>query len=258
VLKNNMSMWIPPDVNSYFMFLRQFGGDFYHQNSILTSLDTSEAFRAFRFFTNFYALHDLPVHADFLSRFRTGETPIGIADYTLANTLSIVAPEIRGLWGFMPVPGVLTEDGTINNTGYMFTAGCVIMEQSENHNAAWEFVKWWTSAQTQSMFGREIEAVMGTAGRYTTANLDALATLPWSATELDRIMEQLLVSYPRREMPGGYYTDRLINFAILNVIISEYNPRETLSEFAKRIDVEILTKAEELGIDVNTVFRDVR
>ena len=42
---------------------------------------------------------------DFPNRFRTGEMPIGIVDYTTYNMLTVMAPEIKGLWDFTMVPG---------------------------------------------------------------------------------------------------------------------------------------------------------
>ena len=45
-------------------------------------------------------------------RFRTGECPIIIADYTTYNNLCVSAPDIEGLWDFTVVPGIEQEDGT--------------------------------------------------------------------------------------------------------------------------------------------------
>ena len=58
---------------------------------------------------------------------------------------------------------------------------------------AWEFMKWWVSAESQVRFGREIEAVLGSSARYTTANRDALRQL----TQLRQQLEAL------RRTPGG-------------------------------------------------------
>jgi len=256
ILRLNMSVWIPPDSIMLFIFLRQFQADLYRTDSLYTALNTVEALNAFRYFTDFYTAFRLPQVIDFQNRFRTGEIPIGIADYTLANVLAISAPEIRGLWNFMPIPGRIQPDGTLDQTGILITAGCVIMAQSQNKEAAWTYLKWWTGADMQTEFGRQIEAIMGPAGRYTPANLEALANMPWSASEHERLMRQLSNNVAMREMPGGYYTGRLLTFAIRNVLIEERNPRESLLEYAMRIDQEIRAKATELGIDMNLEFVD--
>jgi outer membrane protein OmpA-like peptidoglycan-associated protein len=37
--------------------------------------------------------------------------PVVIQNYTFYNQLSVAAPEIKGCWGFQPVPGTVQEDG---------------------------------------------------------------------------------------------------------------------------------------------------
>ena len=255
ILSNNMTVWIPPDTGMLFSFLRQHGSDFYREDSLYTALHTPEAARAFRFFTNFFTAYRLELWMDsHINRFRTGEAPIIIMDYTVANTLQVTAPEIRGLWGFLPLPGTIMEDGSFNHTGYLLTSGCVLMAQSENKEAAWEFIKWWTGAQAQARFGLEIESILGPAGRYTPANIEALSMLPWNGSELSRLMAQAEAGSALREMPGGYYTARLMNFAIRDVIIQGNNPRESLLTHGRRIDNEIRIKAGQLGIDMYTAF----
>ncbi|MDR1640692.1 MAG: extracellular solute-binding protein [Clostridiales bacterium] len=254
ILKRNMWFWISPDPTSYFMILKQYGGDFYRSDSLRTALDTQEAFKAFKFYTDFFNAYKLEKKMDFMNRFRTGEAPIGIADYTMVNALSILAPEIRGLWDFVEMPGVIREDGTFDNTGYLATNGCVLLEQSEKKEAAWEFVKWWTGSEAQSLFGQEIESILGTAGRYPTANLEAFESLPWSDKELLSLSSQLASSQPRREMPGGYYTERQIRFAIRSVIIDGNNARESLLDYGMKIDDEIAAKSEDLGISIDTAY----
>jgi hypothetical protein len=44
--------------------------------------------------------HEQPKDYNFADRFRSGEMPIGIADYTMQNTLAVFAPELKGLWDF--------------------------------------------------------------------------------------------------------------------------------------------------------------
>ncbi len=67
----------------------------------------------FKWYTDLFTVHGLEVQADFSNRFRTGEMPVGVTDYTTYCTLEIFAPEIKGLWSFSPLPGTLKEDGTI-------------------------------------------------------------------------------------------------------------------------------------------------
>jgi len=68
--------------------------------------------------------------------------------------------------------------------------GSIIMSSSEKVDQAWEFLKWWTSTEVQTEFGRQIESVLGPAGRYATANVEALAGLPWSVEEYNKLIAQ--------------------------------------------------------------------
>ena len=90
-------------------------------------------------------------------RFRLGECPIIISDYTLYNNLQVSAPDIKGLWGMAPVPGIVMEDGTINNAVGSTGQACVVMKSSKDLEASWEFLKWWTSADTQIAYGLKPE-----------------------------------------------------------------------------------------------------
>lgn len=49
--------------------------------------------------TRFYTDYSFPLTYDFYNRFRTGEMPLGLAPYSMYNTLSALAPELDGLWG---------------------------------------------------------------------------------------------------------------------------------------------------------------
>ena len=70
----------------------------------------------FKLWTNLYTQYGVDVHYDFFNRFRTGEMPIGIEDYTMYNMLVVAAPQIKGLWKMYLLPGTVKEDGTIDKT----------------------------------------------------------------------------------------------------------------------------------------------
>ena len=56
--------------------------------------------------------------------------------------------------------------------------------------AAWEFLKWWTSAEVQAQYGTELEALIGVEARWNTANVEALKSLPWPRQDIEAILEQ--------------------------------------------------------------------
>ena len=105
-----------------------------------SGLSSNEAMEAFKDYTDFYTNYGLDVQVDFSNRFRTGEVPIGIANYNTFCTLEIFAPEIKGLWNFTSVPGTEEEDGSVNNLVLVDTADTVIMRRVKDPERAWSFL----------------------------------------------------------------------------------------------------------------------
>lgn len=244
----NMNFALPSATGSYSMFLYQMNGNYYTADSKASALDTKVALDAFEYWTSFYKLYGLPVDYSFENRFRTGEMPIGVADYTTYNLLSISAPEIKGKWAMIPLPGIEQEDGTVNNVSPITVQGCMMLESSDNKAAAWEFIKWWTSADIQYQFGEQLEAVMGAAARYNTANIEALMRFSWTGKDRQAIETQINILRGIPQIPGGYFTERNLNFAKLAVINNDTNPREALMEYSDDITEEITIKRKEFGL----------
>lgn len=250
IQKNNMNIGIMPDYTTFAMFLYQHGGEYYTEDGMASGLDTEEAVAAFKQWSGNYANYKMPVTFDFANRFRTGEMPLAIGDYTNYNYLSVFAPEIRGLWGFTVVPGYEQEDGTIDRSVSSWETAAIIMKTSEQKENAWEFLKWWMNAQTQSDYGNEIENVLGISGRVATANLEALENLPWSNKDYKQLTAQMEWVKAIPEIPGSYYTERNIKNAFYTVYNNNEDPRETLQDIVKTINTEIDSKREEFGLPV--------
>jgi len=238
---------IPP--NSLFTaLLYQHGGQFYRDDDKRSDLDSRTGIEAFKQWTEFYTDYKLPKEFDFANRFRTGEMPIGIADYTMYNTLSVFAPEINGLWAFVPMPATVREDGMLDRTVPSGGNGVVMMRQAKDKEAAWEFMRWWTSEEAQTKFGREMEGLMGAAARYPTANINALAQLPWPTADYRSLTEQFKTLRGVPEVPGGYFTGRHLLNAFYQVINGKSEAREAMMDYVQYIHDEIRTKRTEFGL----------
>jgi ABC-type glycerol-3-phosphate transport system substrate-binding protein len=236
-------------LNAYTMFLYQSGGSLYENEGVKSALDSEKSINAFKQWTSLYVNYKLPLEFEFSNRFRTGEMPIGIADYSLYNTLSVFAPEIRGLWNFAPIPGTVKEDGTIDRSASGTGLGCMMLENSKQKEAAWEFMKWWTEADTQKKFGREMESLLGVSARYSTANLEAMQSLPWSVKDYKNILQQWQWVKGNPEVAGGYFTSRHIENAFRKVINEGEEPRETLLDYVTVINNETENKRKEFKLD---------
>lgn len=159
--KNNMNFAMPVAPDALFMFLLQRGGSLYNDALNATRLDSEESIAAFKQWTSFYVDYTLPQTYDAANRFRLGETPLLLADYSLYNTLQVFAPEIASLWGIEKIPGTVGESGTISRANSGSGVCSLILAKNDDVEASWKFLRWWTSAEVQSAYGTEIENVLG-------------------------------------------------------------------------------------------------
>ena len=242
-------------------------GNGHWQEYIESNFDSEESMKAFEFWCSFYTDYSFPLAASFINRFRSGETPIGIAGFDMYNTLAVSAPEIKGKWAFALLPGIekVNDNGIpyIDHTGATSGTCLVMMEQpsklSEDEKqakyaASWKFMDWFTSADTQVGYAREIEAILGSAARLNTANVEAFDRLAWTKNDLAVLDLQRegdenwvgTVGVP--EVPGGYYTGRNLENAFRYVVNNNENPRQTLTDYILSINNEINRKREEFGL----------
>jgi ABC-type glycerol-3-phosphate transport system substrate-binding protein len=238
---------IPPH-SMYATLLFQNGGAFYRDGGKESDLDSRTGIETFKQWTEFYTDYKLEREYDFANRFRTGQMPIGINDYTMYNQLSVFAPEIRGQWGFAPVPGTLQKDGSIRRDVPGGGTGVLMLKDAKDKDAAWQFMKWWTSDEVQTEFGREMEGLMGAAARYPTANIKALDSLPWPASDYNSLKAQFEWVQGVPEVPGGYFTGRHLFNAFYKTVVGGVEARESIMDYTAYIQDEIRTKRKEFGL----------
>jgi len=233
--------------DTFVMLMLQRGQNIYTDDLSKTTYDNEASLEAFEMWTDFYNVYALDQTYDAFSRFRTGEMPILIQNYTFYNQLSVSAPEIKGLWDFTLVPGTPQEDGTINHSVNSSTSGALIFNKVSNQQAAWEFIKWFTSTDVQVEYGRTIEALLGPMGRFDTANVEALQLLPWSTSEINKISAQMNQTKEVPIIPASYATTRHTKNAFRAVVNDGGNPRYSLITYNRDINSEIERKNEELS-----------
>ncbi|MDR0293994.1 MAG: extracellular solute-binding protein [Oscillospiraceae bacterium] len=259
VLANNqMELGMKPAEPIYAMFLYQYGGKYYNEGATRSALDSEEAYQAFKLYTELFTDYKLDKDTSVEERFRTGEAPIIIQDYIFYNTLQVSAPDLKGLWGFTPVPATVDAAGGLNRSVGSFGSACIIMESAASPEQSWEFLKWWTDADTQTLYGREMESLMGAAARVPTANKDAFERLPWPITDYQALASQYESVRGVPQVPGGYFSYRNINNAFYAVVtgwrpigasadVFEF-PREALTDKVILINEEIDFKRREFGL----------
>lgn len=234
--------------NTFAMLLLQQGLNYYNEEQTKTTFDTQEAVNAFDTWTKFYTTYSFQQTYDAFTRFRTGDMPVVIQNYTFYNQLSVAAPEIKGCWGFQPVPGTVQEDGTINHAANSNGSGAIIFTKAADQEGAWHFIKWFTSTDAQVKYGNNIESILGTMGRYATANEEALQQLSWTTSEVNLLLDQLNSQVEIPIIPASYGVTRNVMNAFRAVVNDYDNARDTLFWYNKDINDEITRKLEDLGL----------
>ena len=248
--KNKLDIGIPESVGFFETLMLQNGGDYYNGTHTRTGFDSPEALDAFSRWTSFYSEYSYPLNFDAYNRFRTGEMPMVIMPISFYNQLVVAAPEIRGKWEMAALPGERQTDGGINRTQSATGTCAMMMADAASPDNAFAFIRWWVGAETQAAYGNEVEAQMGTAARYSTANIEAFRNLPWTAAEQEILFEQWEWVSDVPIVPGDYYVGRNLSNAFRRVVFYGETPREVLNRYNAIINKEILRKRKEYGLNI--------
>lgn len=244
---NNMQIGLTQD---YKMFLYQNGGELFADGGMRINLDSQKGLLAFETMCNLFTMHSFPYQYDAANRFRTGEMPILIADYTsMYNQLKVFATEIEGLWKFVPLPGIESEDGSINNSAISSVNADVMIGGTTKEEEAWEYLKWYTGAECQTAYANDMASILGDSAKHPTANKVALASMPWTTEEYVEVQRQFqkLASVPN--YPGSYYIDRYTGFAFLDAYNNDADPTTELLSYINTINKEITRKRTEFKLE---------
>ena len=244
----NMEMGLTTDANIH---LYQMGGELFADDGMRINLDSQVGLAAFKKMCELFTKYSFPYTYDAANRFRTGEMPILIGDYTgLYNQLKVFATEIEGLWTMVHVPGVRQEDGSIDYSAISSASASVMVRGSEDmKDDAWAYIQWFTGEECQADYANEMVAIMGPSAKYNTANVKALSQLPWTTEEYAMIQDQFthLASVPN--YPGSYIIARYTDFAFLAAYNSGEDPTQALLSYISIINKEITRKRAEFGLE---------
>lgn len=247
---NNMEIAMSVSPDSYLYLLRQKGLDVYADGGKVCILDDIGAIEVFDMFTNFFVSYGFPLSYNFVNRFRTGEIPIGIANYSTYNSLTISAPEINGLWEMTLLPGTMREDGTLNRVATVSVSATMMLADTDKPKEAWEYMKWWLEAEQQITYADEIESVLGPSARFNSANIEAFQNSNWARSQRELINAQRKHLTAIEPMPGGYYLGRNITNAFRQVVYNGMSATDAMFEYTHKINAEIDKKREEFGLEL--------
>ncbi|MEE1279709.1 MAG: extracellular solute-binding protein [Oscillospiraceae bacterium] len=257
----NMQVGIPslPIINIY-----QNGGQIFSEHVYSALLDTPEAIKGFEANTKLFTDYGVPISYSGLNRFRSGEIPIIFEDFQFYKTLAFSAPELTGKWKMYPIPGTYRTDENgetiFDRTSADLQGSCSSMLagiEEELLDNAWDFMKWYTSAETQIEYVRRVETVLGIAARWIPANKEAFEQLSWTTDEREVINESF--KWARETPPGlgAYLYGREINFAFNRVVISgTQTVREALEQADETVDKEMRRKQIMYGVNPEGIELD--
>lgn len=238
-----------PQKPDFITAFNQQGIELYTSDGLKPDLASSASFTAFKQWTDWYTKYDLPRDVPvFFNHFRAGDIPIGIDDISTYIQLSVAAPELAGRWKMLPIPGVKQPNGTISRWTSVGTTSAFMLKQSDQKEAAWKFLEWWTSDDTQSRYATDIESFAGIEYRWNTANIAALQTVTWPDEDLSMLNEQLAWAKNMPFVPGYYLFPREMDFAWNEVVLEGKPPKEALEKANQSLAREIARKQLEFGI----------
>lgn len=226
----------------------QNGGQFYGETIGRTALNEENAIKGMRELTELFTIYNMPYEVpSFYQQFRDGSLPLGIADYGMYNLILNAAPEIANSWDISVIPGIENENGEISRWSAGGAESDIIFKDSDMKEAAWEYLKWWTSTETQVTFGNVLQVSYGKEYIWNTANIEAFADLPWITRHKNTILAQAewLTEVPR--VPGSYMLERELSNAYNSIVLDGVNLRTAIDLASKRINRETNRKLEEFG-----------
>lgn len=229
--------------------LFQYGASLYSTYAGDTTINSEEAVKGFTELTNLFTIYNVPKDVpNFYQHFRNGDYPIGIADFGTYNLISNAAPEIASSWSISLIPGIVGEDGEVKRYSAAGSESTVMFGSNKEREAqAWEFMKWWSSAEVQAEFGQTLQITYGDEYYWNTANAEAFEELPWKSDNKRVILEQLTWAMEAPRLPGTYMLERELSNAYNSVVVEGDSIRITLDNAVKVIDRETQRKLEEFG-----------
>ena len=80
--------------------------------------------------------------------------------------------------------------------------------------------------------------------------MEALKQLSWKSSQLQIIMSAMEDGVGIPNVPGSYYTNRHVVNGIRKVVNEQDDPRETLIDYARKINDELTRKRQEFNLPV--------
>jgi len=229
-------------------FIYQFGGDLYAKDGYSSDIDSAKTVAGLKFMTDLFIKYAIPEQvASFYNGFRFGSLPVGITDFSTYLQIKNAASELTGLWALAPYPGIKNDQGDVVRWDIVNGTAGIIFKSTEYAQQSWDFMKWWTSTETQTSFAYSLQSTYGPEYVWLSSNLEAVKNAPIEAADKQVILQQFnwINDVPR--LPGGYMLERSLS-DIWNTTVLEGTPIRVAIDMQKiTVDREIKRKMIEFG-----------
>ena len=226
----------------------QHGGRLYNDDGTATSIDSADSVRGIRELGDLFTAYSLDIQVnEFFNSFRYSVLPIGIVDANSYNLILNGAPELDGQWALAPYLGTPREDGSIDRWYVAASTGGVIFRDTPHAQAAWDFLKWWTSTDVQVEYTYTLRSTYGDVYFWLPADLEALRQAPIGQEDKQVILSMVpwIRDVPRT--PGQYLLERSLS-DIWNAMVNDGRSAQVAAdERVIEINREIRRKMQEFG-----------
>jgi len=229
-------------------FIYQHGGTLYAADGSGVAINSPEAVQGIHQLNNLFRTYALPAQvASFYNSFREGTLPIGIVMFSEFLQIQNAAPELVGKWDLALFPGTVQADGELSRWFIANGVTGVIFEDTNNLDASWEFMKWWTSETVQTMYSLDLQSTFGPEFMWLSANLAAASNSTLDHNHLDVMLESAtwLRDVPR--IPGHYMLERGLSNIWNQAVFGGVSTRVAIDREIIGVDRELRRKMTEFG-----------
>lgn len=232
-----------PQWGAYLM-IKQNDGGWVDGENFKNRLLEPNSINGFANYVELFSKHGMPLEGISFQMFKTGEWPILMDISAFYANAYLAAPEIKGKWNVDLIPGTIRADGTISHESFMGGTTLGIARDAKNKEAAFKFLEWYLSDETQSKFTKMVPEKI-TGAMVISGNTAATKALPIPEKDRLKFLEQLNISNAFSYFPGGAAVTRELEFAVHNVLQKKMTPEDALKIAAKSTDQELSRKQKE-------------
>ncbi len=227
-----------------YTLITQNGGQLFNPDGFSSALDKPESIKGFQEYISLFKDHKFPQVGVGLPPFVSGEWLMITDGIWLYPNLLQHAPQLKGKWVLDLMPGTKQSDGSIHHGSFAGSSVMGISTYSKHKEEAWQFLKWFTSTETQANISNSIiEQIPGSM--WLPANKEALANIEIDDDARNAIYGQLSHSEPAPYAINVAVLYRYVKFAVDKSVLQDMDPKEAILEAAKEMNAEMARRKKE-------------